>query len=116
MLKQDGTMFRILNQIIIGVKKTDEALLRKDYDLNAKQMSDVFKRLSDSGIIERKLNSFYTVTAAGRENAQELCLNEIAQRLNEIEDIAYSGDISDEMLIEFIRLHLSDRKRRGQIK
>lgn len=116
MTKQEEVMYQIVRDIITGVKRTGESLLRRDYDLNSKQMTAVFQEFAYNGIIERPFNSAYIVAEKAIVNAQEFCLNEIAQRLNDIEDIAYSGDISDDMLIEFIRLHISDRKRRGKIR
>ncbi|MDE5772176.1 MAG: hypothetical protein K2I06_11220 [Ruminococcus sp.] len=110
MIKQDKVMYEIIKEITLGEKRKGDTVLRKDYDINMKQMSAIFQKLSGGDIIERNPNSTYTVTDQSIANAQEFCLAEISQRLEEIAEIAESGNISDEMLIEFIRLRISDRK------
>lgn len=104
-------MYKIISEITQGERKTGETILRKDYDINMKQMSAIFQKLAAGDVIERNINSTYSVTDRGVENAKELCLSEIAQRFEEITEIAESGNISDEMLIDFIRMQISDRKR-----
>lgn len=113
MIKQDKVMYEIIREITFGEKRKGDTVLRKDYDINLKQMSVIFQKLSGSDIIEKNPNSTYTVSDRSIRNAQEFCLAEIAQRLEEIAEIAESGNISDELLIEFIRLQISDRRRSG---
>lgn len=113
MIKQDKVLYEIIREITYGEKGKGDTVLRKDYDINVKQMSVIFQELSDGGIIERNINSTYTVTDRCIENAQEFCLAEIAERLSEITEIAEKGNISDELLIEFIRMQISERRRSG---
>ncbi len=114
MMKQDRVMYKIISEITHGKKRRGETILRKDYDLNVKQMSAIFQKLSNNKIIGRNPNSTYSVTGRSISNAQELCLAEIAQLLEEIGEIAQSGNISDEMLIEFIRMQINDRRHSEQ--
>lgn len=114
MILRDKIMFEILRAIITGEKRAGETVVRKDYNINKKQMTEIFRKLADNDIIEQSVNSIYTVTGRGEQNAQELCFEEIAQRLEDIEDIMVSGNISDEMLINFIRIHISDRRQAAQ--
>lgn len=112
MTKQDEVMFHIVKQIVSGEKEAGMMILRNDYELNSKQMAIVFKKFMDNDIIERPFHSIYIATEKCKENAQEFCLKEIVQRLKDIENIANIGNISEEMLVECIRIHLSERKHR----
>ena len=110
MLKQDRIMYTIISEIVHGEKQKGESIRKKDYDITGKQMTIIFKKLADNDVIERSRSSCYSVTGRSADNAQEFCLSEISKILDEICNIAEYGNISDEMLIEFIRMQIKERK------
>ncbi len=110
MLKQDMTMYRIISEIVSGKKQKNESIRKKDYEITSKQMTIIFKKLSESDVIERTPDSVYVVTGRSIKNAQEFCLEEISKYFDEICDIAAYGNISDERLRQFLDMRIDDRR------
>lgn len=110
MTRQEEIIFRIIREILSGERKKGETIRRNEYELNKNQMSDIFKILSKRNIIEKADNSVYIITDMAVKNSKELCLSEISERLNDIFRIAESGNISKELLIDFIKMLMKEKR------
>ena len=115
MTKQDEIMYKIIREIVSDKRKKGDTVCRKDYELNANQMTGIFKILSERDIIEKAANSLYYITGRSTKNAKELCLSEISKRLNDVFKIAESGNIDKELLIDFIKMLINDNAKRTDI-
>lgn len=110
MTRQEETIFRIVREILSGERKKGDTIRRNEFDLNKNLMSNIFKTLSERNIIEKANNSVYIINDIAVKSSKEYCLSEISARLNDIFIIAESGNISKELLIDFIKMLIKEKR------
>lgn len=106
--KQEKTMNEIIYAITHGEKKAGDMILSRDYDLAKKQMSIIFKMLSDKKIVERNESNFYILTENGADNAQEIYFEKIVKAIRQIKILADSANISTEILLDIFKNEIID--------
>lgn len=110
MTRQEEIIFRIVREILSGERKKGDVIRRNEFDLNKNQMTNIFKTLSERNIIEKADNSVYIITNMAVKNSKEFSLSEISERLNDIFIIAESGNISKELLIDFVKMLIKEKR------